>query len=206
MGNLPVSAAAVAAVLRSGSSVSAEAGGHYTVVTSVRAGDVGPPVGVVVLSRPTDELNDRLRVLWAWLAAVAAAGLIAGTTIAIMLARWVGRPLSELDAAAQRLGGGALDTRSQAGSGPPEVRRLASTFNTMAARLEALVHGNRAMMADVSHQLRTPLAALRLRLDLLSQDADEATVSDSQALRTRSAGCPGWWMACSRWPGRRAWW
>jgi signal transduction histidine kinase len=90
----------------------------------------------------------------------------------------VGRPLSELDAAAQRLGGGALDTRSQAGSGPPEVRRLASTFNIMAARLEALVHGNRAMMADVSHQLRTPLAALRLRLDLLSQDADEATVSE----------------------------
>jgi len=178
VGNLPVSAVAIAAVLRSGGSVSAEAGGHYTVVTSVRAGDVGPPVGVVVLSRPTDELNDRLRVLWAWLAAVAAAGLIAGTTIAIMLARWVGRPLSELDAAAQRLGGGALDTRSQAGSGPPEVRRLASTFNTMAARLEALVHGNRAMMADVSHQLRTPLAALRLRLDLLSQDADEATGSE----------------------------
>jgi signal transduction histidine kinase len=177
-GNRQVSATAIAAVLRSGGSVSAEAGGYYTVATSVRAGDVGPPVGVVVLSRPTDELNDQLRVLWAWLAAVAAAGLIAGTTIAIMLARWVGRPLSELDAAAQRLGGGALDTRSQAGSGPPEVRRLASTFNIMAARLEALVHGNRAMMADVSHQLRTPLAALRLRLDLLSQDADEATVSE----------------------------
>jgi signal transduction histidine kinase len=176
--NLPVSAAAVAAVLRNGGSVSAESSGHVTVISSVRAGAVGPPVGVVVLSRPTDELNDRLRVLWASLAAVAAAVLIAGTTIAVLLARWVGRPLSELDAAAQRLGGGALDTRSQTESGPPEVRRLASTFNTMAARLEALVHGNRAMMADVSHQLRTPLAALRLRLDLLSQDADEATVSE----------------------------
>jgi signal transduction histidine kinase len=42
----------------------------------------------------------------------------------------------------------------------------------MAGRLEALVHGHRAMMADVSHQLRTPLAALRLRLDLLAEDAD----------------------------------
>ena len=176
--DLPVSAAAIAAARRTGGSVSTETSGHIVVVTGVRADTDSPAAGVMVLSRSTDELDERLRVLWAWMAAVAAVGLIAGTTIAIMLARWVGRPMSELDAAAQRLGGGALDTRSQAESGPPEVRRLASTFNTMAARLEALVHGNRAMMADVSHQLRTPLAALRLRLDLLSQDSDEATVSE----------------------------
>jgi signal transduction histidine kinase len=59
-------------------------------------------------------------------------------------------------------------------SGPPELRRLATTFNTMAGRLEALVHGNRAVIADVSHQLRTPLAALRLRLDLLTADTAQS--------------------------------
>src|SRR5262249_37011092 len=55
--------------------------------------------------------------------------------------------------------------------GPREVRRLAVNFNRMAGRLEALVSGHQAMMADVSHQLRTPLAALRLRLDVLAMQA-----------------------------------
>jgi signal transduction histidine kinase len=48
---------------------------------------------------------------------------------------------------------------------------MAASFNMMAGRLETLVHGHRAMLADVSHQLRTPLAALRLRIDLLAVDA-----------------------------------
>jgi signal transduction histidine kinase len=138
----------------------------------------GAVVGAVVLSRSSAELEERVGVLWTWLAAVALAGLAAAAVAAIMLARWVSRPLSALDAAAQRLGGGALDTRSAAGHGPPEVRRLARNFNGMAGRLESLVHGNRATMADVSHQLRTPLAALRLRLDVLSQDSDRETAEE----------------------------
>jgi signal transduction histidine kinase len=85
----------------------------------------------------------------------------------------VSRPLSDLEQAAQHLGDGHLGTRSPADAGPSKVRRLAANFNLMAARLEALVHGHQATMADVSHQLRTPLAALRLRLELLAQDSDE---------------------------------
>ncbi|HWG60549.1 MAG TPA: HAMP domain-containing sensor histidine kinase [Streptosporangiaceae bacterium] len=134
--------------------------------------------GAVVLSRSASELEERVRVLWLALAAVAAAGLVAAAVAAVALGRWVSRPLSALDGAAQRLGSGALDTRSSAADGPPEVRRLARNFNTMAGRLESLVHGNRAAMADVSHQLRTPLAALRLRLDVLTQDSDPATAEE----------------------------
>jgi signal transduction histidine kinase len=132
----------------------------------------------VVLSRSTAGLEGRLRVLWMWLAVVAAAGLAAGAAAAAALARWVSQPLNSLESAAQRLGAGALDTRSQAGQGPPEVRRLARHFNAMAGRLETLVHGSRATIADVSHQLRTPLTALRLRLELLTQDADPQTAGE----------------------------
>ena len=174
----PVPQSEIAAVLRTGGPALSEVSDRLRVVVGVRSAVIGPPAGVVVLSRSTHELDERLRVLWAWLIAVAAAGLLAGAIVAVTFARWVARPLSDLDVAAQRLGGGALDTRSATGQGPPEVRRLAGTFNTMAGRLEALVHGHRATMADVSHQLRTPLAALRLRLDLLMQDADQATAAE----------------------------
>src|SRR6266516_7171117 len=177
----PGTGVAVATVLRGGDAASSEVGGRLRVVVASMGSNKNSPDGAVVLSRSTHELHNRLHMLWAWLSAVAAIGLLAAALAAVMLARWVGRPLSALDVAAQQLGTGALDTRSGTGHGPPEVRRLAQTFNTMAGRLEALVHGNRAMMADVSHQLRTPLAALRLRLDLLTQDADQATASDLAA-------------------------
>jgi signal transduction histidine kinase len=177
----PVPPGTVAYVLRTGRFAVSASGGELRVTVSVVGTIDGSSSGVLVLARPTGTLEDHLRMLWAWLIAVATVGLLTAAIVAVMFARWVGRPLSDLDAAAQRLGGGALDTRSATGHGPPEVRRLALTFNTMAGRLETLVHGNRAMMADVSHQLRTPLAALRLRLDLLAQDADQATAHELTA-------------------------
>ena len=176
--DLGVSASQFTAALHGRTVLDSSVDDRLRVIAPV-TGDRGDTiVGVVVLSRSTDELEERVGVLWAWLITVGAVGLAAAAVAAIMLARWVSRPLSALDGAAQRLGGGALDTRSAAGHGPPEVRRLAQNFNTMAGRLESLVHGNRAAMADVSHQLRTPLAALRLRLDVLSQDTDPATAEE----------------------------
>ena len=135
----------------------------------------GPLVGTVILAKSTKSLDNEILALWVILGSVAAVGLIAATLLAFGLARWVSRPLKGLDAAARRLADGDLAIRAKVGSGPPELRRLGTTFNTMAGRLEALVHGNRAVIADVSHQLRTPLAALRLRLDLLAADTDPDT-------------------------------
>lgn len=168
-----VPATALASSLRRTATATYPAGNRLLVLVPVRSDDGGAPVGVVGLSRSTAALDHQITALWASIAVVAVAGLVAAGLIAAGLARWVSRPLSVLEHAAQQLGDGTLETRAQSDAGPREVRRLAANFNTMAGRLEALVDGHQAMMADVSHQLRTPLAALRLRLDVLAQDCDE---------------------------------
>jgi signal transduction histidine kinase len=151
---------------------------RLTVTMPVLKDESSASLGVVVLTRPTGWLDHRLATLWAWLALVSVVGLIAAGLTATWLARWVSRPLGGLEAAARRLGSGELSARSSAEAGPPEVRRLATNFNSMAGRLEALVSGHQAMMADVSHQLRTPLAALRLRLDVLALQAPEPVADE----------------------------
>ncbi len=151
---------------------------RFVVIQPVRRDAGGGTIGAVVLARPSSAIDRRVAVLWVVIAAVATAGLMAAALVAIGLARWVSRPLRQLEGAAQAFGDGDLGTRSPDGAGPAEVRSLAVNFNLMAARLEALVRGHQATMADVSHQLRTPLAALRLRLDLLAQDSDAEAAAE----------------------------
>jgi signal transduction histidine kinase len=134
--------------------------------------------GAVLLSRPVDPLNDRIMRLWARLGMVAVAAVAAAVVLAVALARWVGRPLRRLELAAESLGSGELGARATPPKRPLEVRRLAERFNVMATRLETLIYDSRTVLADVTHQLRTPLAALRLRLELL---AEESAAAESAA-------------------------
>jgi signal transduction histidine kinase len=138
----------------------------------------GKPIGTVVLERPIGPLNQDIANLWFYLIGLSGAAMAAAVFIAIYFARWVSRPLARLDGAARRIAEGELTVRATSQYGPPELRRMAATFNMMAGRLEALVHGHRAMLADASHQLRTPLTALRLRLDLLAADSAPAAAAE----------------------------
>ncbi|MDX6340637.1 MAG: hypothetical protein QOH87_775 [Trebonia sp.] len=138
----------------------------------------GTAIGTVVLERPTGPLNQNIANLWLYLVGLSGAAVAAAVLIAIYFARWVSRPLARLDTAARKIADGNLAVRAKTGYGPPELRRMAATFNMMAGRLEALVHGHRAMLADASHQLRTPLTALRLRLDLLAADSAPAAAAE----------------------------
>jgi signal transduction histidine kinase len=138
----------------------------------------GTAIGTVVLERPTGPLNQNIANLWLYLVGLSGAAMAAAVLIAFFFARWVSRPLNRLDTAARKIADGDLAVRAKPGYGPPELRRMAATFNMMAGRLEALVHGHRAMLADASHQLRTPLTALRLRLDLLAADSAPAAAAE----------------------------
>jgi signal transduction histidine kinase len=126
--------------------------------------------GTILLARSAESLDHRLGALSAALIVAAIGALVLGAVVALALARWIGRPVNGLRRVATEMGAGNLDIRA-ADVGPPEVRELAADFNVMAERIGGLLDNQRAMTSDVSHQLRTPLAALRLRLENLAAEA-----------------------------------
>ena len=127
----------------------------------------GTVYGAVRLTLDTQDVNAMVQRYWLGLIAVAAVVLIAMAGIGWAIARSVTRPLRRLDAAAARFATGDLTTIDPDPKAPPEIAVLGATMNTMAQRLERLLAENRGFVADASHQLRTPLTALRLRLENL---------------------------------------
>jgi signal transduction histidine kinase len=136
-------------------------------------------VGAVRLTYPsqvvTDQVHAQLRMLW----------LVAGITvllvgaIAFVMASTVTRRLQQLRRTTELLAEGRLEARTPVQEGAPEIRRLARSVNRMADRLEYVLRQQRAFAGDASHQLRTPLTALRLRLD----NAVDLVESDPGAAR-----------------------
>lgn len=78
---------------------------------------------------------------------------------------------------------GRMRSRVAASAGPPELRRLARSFNEMADNVEDVLEQQRAFVADASHQLRNPLAALLLRIELLALELPEDS-EEIAAVRT----------------------
>jgi signal transduction histidine kinase len=144
-------------------------------------------IGLVLIARDIGPLAHRQHVLWAWLVGAAVAALLIGAGVGCGLSRWIARPLHSLAGAAHRIGAGQTTARTDPASGPPELRQLAGSFNTMADRVAALLETQRGMIAEVSHQLRTPLTALRLRLELFSTDLDRDRADEVAAMLEETA-------------------
>jgi signal transduction histidine kinase len=143
----------------------------FYVAVPVLSGD--EVVGAVRISAPervvAERADSRVRNLYF----VAAISLLIALGVALLFAVYVTRPLARLRAATAGLARGDLSHRADVESGPPELRELAATFNAMAERIEHLVEQQRAFAGNASHQLRTPLTALRLRLDQLTAQVDD---------------------------------
>ncbi|MFC9735679.1 sensor histidine kinase [Streptomyces roseolus] len=136
----------------------------------VRDGDV---IAVVVTDSPTGEL--RARILRGWLVIFAgeAAAMLLAVGAAVRLTGWVLRPVRVLDGVTHDIATGRMNSRVAEAGGPPELRRLARSFNEMADHVEESLEQQRAFVADASHQLRNPLAALLLRIELLALELPE---------------------------------
>lgn len=116
---------------------------------------------------------------WAW-PSVLSLGLSA-VAIVVIVSLTVGRitgPLRRLAAAADRFGRGGDDDAALPETGPAEARRLIGAFNAMRARLSRFVADRTQMLAAISHDLRTPITAMRLRAELVEEAETRAKLID----------------------------
>jgi len=169
----PIPSADVLAVLGGEGRVRAAisgSGAAETMSVTVQLNPGMAPRGALRVSVPTDAVNRHVDRFWLLLAAGGLLALVAAAAIAFALARWISRPVRALEQATRGLADGVTPPPPAATNGPPELRRLARTFADTADRLQLLIASQRSFIGHASHQLKTPLAALRLRLENLEPD------------------------------------
>jgi signal transduction histidine kinase len=145
--------------------------GEEFAVVAVPISSDGVLNGVVRVSFPTEEVREQVRDNWLRLGLLTILVLAAAASLGWLIARWAVGPVAQLEDGARKLAGGDLTGRVEVEHGPPEFRHLAVTFNDMAGRIEVLMRSQRDFVADASHQLRTPLTVLRLRIESLEDTA-----------------------------------
>jgi signal transduction histidine kinase len=150
--------------------------------------------GAVVTVSPTDALRGRMLALWA---AVLVGGLLAlglAVLLALPVVRWILRPVRRLEEATGRVATAVIEGAPclpvEVDTGPPELRKLARSFDDMATSVSDAFAAQRAFVADASHQLRNPLTALHIRLSnldgMITPDGVEdyaAAVAENRRLR-----------------------
>ena len=146
---------------------------------------IGPNQGTAVIRTfvPNSQLRHGVVQAWLLLGLVAVGLLAMAVIVAAQLSRSLVRPLANVASVAERLAQGDLTARAPV-EGPPEIRQVSNGLNRLAARIGELLAHERETLADLSHRLRTPLTALRIDAESLSDDEEVTTrvIGDVDAL------------------------
>jgi signal transduction histidine kinase len=170
------------------------------IVVAVPVADEERVVAVIRGALPASVVDARVHRAWLAMAALAAGAVAVAALVARVLAGHLSRPVDALAQAAARLGEGDFSVRAGR-SGVTEVDAVASTLDATGARLGQVLARERAFSADASHQLRTALAGLRLRLEAarLLPGADQGqAIADALAEVDRLEGTVEQLLALAR--------
>ena len=179
---LPDGSAVGAAAVRSpstelaarGRALTARAAGGVEVLLPV-AGPTG--VAVVRTFVPDAELTRGVQQSWLLLAGVGVLLILVTVLAGGRIAAGLSRSVLDLSKVAERLGSGDLTARVDP-SGPPEVASVGRVLNGLGARVAGLLAAERELVADLSHRLRTPITALRLDVETLSDSQERDRMTD----------------------------
>jgi signal transduction histidine kinase len=184
---LPASELALA---RTGRAFSSQSGDERRIVVPVRNTDGS--VTVTVVTVPEHLMREGVASAWLVLGGVGVVLVLFGVVLADRLARSMVVAIEDLQEGTDRLQRGELTARIDP-TGPPEIAAVGRTVNALADRIDDLVVAEREAVADLSHRLRTPLAALQLEADAvepperrqLLQDRIDRVTSELDAVITQ---------------------
>jgi two-component system OmpR family sensor kinase len=157
-------------------------------VSSVPIGDADEPLGYVEMSQGTDHGTEVLQTIRQAFLFAAGGALLLAILVGLLVSRRLVAPLRELTGVADRMSGGELSTRAPVRGGD-EIGQLAGQFNEMAERLESSFaelaaerDALRCFIADASHELRTPITALKSFNELLQGAAADDPAARAEFL------------------------
>ncbi|HEY5194862.1 MAG TPA: HAMP domain-containing sensor histidine kinase [Solirubrobacteraceae bacterium] len=138
--------------------------------------------GAVLVARPLTELDNELSRLLLILAIVGVVGIAIAAALGALVARAALAPIARFTRRTETLAGSLDLSQRLPDSGRDELARLAVSFNATLDALERSVESQRNLVADASHELRTPIASLRANIQVLA-DAERLPPEDQASLR-----------------------